>query len=143
MNAVVAILAAVLNSAWQAAAAAALVWLALRWAPRAGVAVNAATRYVIWWLALAVLVTLPIAPRIASGRGREVATAAAVAAVETAPSPPPDASPAVITLKRTQSSRWPWWILSLWSMVLLYRTARILQSYLYLRGVKARASAAL
>src|SRR6201999_358186 len=58
------ILAAVLNSLWQAAIVATLVWLSLRFLPRMRIYVNAATRYVIWWAALAVILLLPTAPRI-------------------------------------------------------------------------------
>ena len=40
-----------MNSLWEAALLAALVWLALRFAPR----MNAATRFAIWWAALGVV----------------------------------------------------------------------------------------
>ena len=56
-----AIFTAVFNTFWQAAALAALVWLALKC-----VRMNAATRCVIWWVVLTVLVLLPFAPRAAT-----------------------------------------------------------------------------
>src|SRR6516165_8816001 len=54
------IVVAVLNSFWQAAALAALVWLALKVLP----GVNASTRYVIWFAALLLLLVLPAVPLI-------------------------------------------------------------------------------
>ena len=61
-NVLVAILLAALNSLWQAALAAGLVWAALKALPKVGVAVNAATRYAIWWVVLALVLALPLAP---------------------------------------------------------------------------------
>src|SRR5690349_8984589 len=49
MNSVISLLAAILNSMWQAAIVAAAVWLALRAARR----INAATRFAIWWAGMA------------------------------------------------------------------------------------------
>ena len=60
MNAIMAVLMAVLNSLWEAALLAALVWLALRFVSR----MNAATRFAIWWAALGIVLILPAAPRM-------------------------------------------------------------------------------
>ena len=50
------ILEVFLNTFWQAAAVALLVWAALRWMPR----INAATRGVVWWSVLALVLLLPV-----------------------------------------------------------------------------------
>src|SRR5580704_14605210 len=55
--------AALLNSLWQSAAMALLVWAALRFLPRLNVKINAATRCAVWWAVLAAVVLLPLAPR--------------------------------------------------------------------------------
>jgi bla regulator protein blaR1 len=57
------ILVAVVNSLWQALLVAVLVWAALKLLARTKVAVNAATRYIIWWAALGVVLILPLAPQ--------------------------------------------------------------------------------
>src|SRR5207249_2501703 len=54
------VLIAVLNSLWQAALLAGLVWLALRFAR----SMNAATRFAIWSAVLGVVLILPGAPRM-------------------------------------------------------------------------------
>ncbi len=57
------VLAAVLNSLWQAALVAVLVWLTLRFLkPGSLHKINAATRYAIWWGVLVVTLALPAAP---------------------------------------------------------------------------------
>src|SRR5215469_16838295 len=85
MSIILEVFAAVLNSLWQAALAAALVWAALRWLrPR----FNAATRYVIWWAALGVILLLPAGPRAISlwqSRGTAVTPANPRATAQSAP----------------------------------------------------------
>ena len=51
-----AILECVLNTFWQAAAVALVVWAGLRGMPR----VNAATRGAVWWSVLALVLLLPV-----------------------------------------------------------------------------------
>jgi beta-lactamase regulating signal transducer with metallopeptidase domain len=58
-----AILSAILNTGWQAAAITLTVWALLR-----VTRVSAATRHVIWWALLAMLVLLPFAPSLVNGR---------------------------------------------------------------------------
>ena len=60
MIAITEILAAALNTLWQSAALAAAVWIAFR---IAGPRVNAATRHMVWWIALAAVIALPMLPR--------------------------------------------------------------------------------
>src|SRR5947207_8483 len=56
------VFASLLNSLWQSAAIALLVWTALRFLPRMGVKINAATRCAAWWAVLAAILILPLAP---------------------------------------------------------------------------------
>jgi uncharacterized protein (TIGR03435 family) len=144
------ILLAVLNSLWQAAVVAAVVWLALRLL-RGGFGtfgtlikpINAATRYAIWWAVLAVTLALPAAPAaVAWWHARARPTLEAVPRVATprpAPAPVIDESPAIVTLQEQRASRWPAWVLAAWAALCLYRLLQIGRSYIYLRGVKRRA----
>ena len=52
MTILLGVLAAVLNSLWQAAIVAALMFLVLKLMTKINVPFNAATRYAIWWAAL-------------------------------------------------------------------------------------------
>ncbi len=137
MNVVLSVFAAVLNSLWLAAIVAALIWLVLR-------AFNAATRFVIWWVALAVVLMLPAAPAMRVWwRARPVTEPAAHVNPLTAPVNlvfPSDDPPAIVTLKQDRSSKWPLGIVALWAALCLYRLGQIARSYFYLRGVKQRAS---
>ena len=56
-SAAAAVLGAVLNTLWQAAAATALVWLALRYTR-----LQAGARHRVWWAWLVILLLLPAAP---------------------------------------------------------------------------------
>jgi beta-lactamase regulating signal transducer with metallopeptidase domain len=147
MNSVVQILVAVLNSLWQAAIVAALVWLALKFARRKNLAMNAATRYVVWWAALGVVLVLPAAPgALALWRTRAAHTPSSTAAPKAVQPVLPAANfdaPALITLREQRSTRWPFWVLAIWSVVFLYRLVEIVRSYFYLRGVKRRAAVSL
>jgi uncharacterized protein (TIGR03435 family) len=143
MNTIMAVLIAVLNSLWEAALLAALVWVVLRFTPR----MNAATRFAIWWAALGVALILPAAPRVIAAaressqpatiqatRPRYAASPAPVHVVELAP---------LVTAGPRRTARWPLWVAALWGLVFLYRLAQLLRSYLYLRGLKRRASVSL
>ncbi|MGA2435344.1 MAG: hypothetical protein ABSG25_08665, partial [Bryobacteraceae bacterium] len=73
----------VLNGLWQGAVIMALAWAALRLA-RA----NAATRYAVWWAALAASTLLPFAPALVRTAPRVAASVAApAAALVTLPAP--------------------------------------------------------
>ena len=77
------VFASLLNSLWQSAAIALLVWAALRFLPRMKIQINAATRCAAWWAVLAAILILPVAPQRGS---RFVAGPSALtAAVPTAP----------------------------------------------------------
>jgi uncharacterized protein (TIGR03435 family) len=134
------ILLAALNSLWQAALVAGVVWLALRLLRGTFLKpINAATRY-----AMAVTLALPAAPAMVAwwhARPRPTLEAATRTAT-----PRPAAalviedSPAIVTLQEQRSARWPVWVLAAWAALCLYRLAQIGRSYFYLRGVKRRAS---
>jgi bla regulator protein BlaR1 len=139
------ILLAALNSLWQAALVAGAVWLTLRLLRRGGFQrINAATRYAIWWAVLGVTLALPAAPAMVTWwharqrppleAGSKVATPRPTAA------PAIEESPAIVTLKEERAARWPAWVLAAWAALCLYRLFQIGRSYVYLRGVKRRAS---
>jgi len=132
-----AIFPAILNTLWQGVALAGLVWVTLRW-----VRVNAATRCVIWWAVLAMLVVLPIAPRLAvRGHVSRVApTRGRVAPASYSLPQDVNEAPAIVTVPERPAARWPFMILGLWAGVFFYRLVRIGQSFVYLRAVKRNAA---
>ncbi|HEX4278244.1 MAG TPA: M56 family metallopeptidase [Bryobacteraceae bacterium] len=147
MNHILAILEALMNSLWQAAIVAGLVWLALRFLPRGiagfkAVEINAATRYAIWWAALAVVLVLPVAPTALRAMRPRPPTAALKAPVSPrlAPEPAPAVEPVIITVPPDRTARWPLAVLAVWAAILLFRLGQITRSYFYLRGVKRRAA---
>src|SRR5689334_6065255 len=71
MNILGTIFAALLNSLWQSAAVALLVWIAFRFLPRLNIHINAATRCAVWWAVLAAVVLLPFAPDHTVAKARE------------------------------------------------------------------------
>jgi len=139
---------AVLNSLWQGAAAAAVVWLLLRCARR----LNAATKYVVWWAVLAAVMVLPAVPWLAATRAAAPAPApvarvadvtpapvpALMAAVQSAPLPPPQEP--VFPIRWT-AGWWPVWICGAWLGIAAMMLARVFWSYAHLRGLKRRAQA--
>jgi uncharacterized protein (TIGR03435 family) len=148
MRIVIEILAAVLNSLWQAALVAGVVWLTLRLLRGPFInPLNAATRYAIWWAVLVVTLALPAAPTVMAWW--HARTPQAPGANAKAPAPHPNIAPlveeqpAIVTLREERAARWPAWVLAIWAALGLYRLFQIGRSYLYLRGVKRRASASL
>jgi uncharacterized protein (TIGR03435 family) len=128
--------ALVLNSLWQAAAIAAVMWVVLRSMPR----VNAATRYVIWWAVLLVVLLLPLAT-VMIPRHNTVPAAVVASATGAAVNPlmPEAAMTAIVTLRPEPSSKWPVLIMVIWCAVFLYSLVRIACSWRYLRAIKSRA----
>ena len=74
---------AVVNWIWQGVALTTVTAVALRWAPR----LSATTRYLVWWLALVLVLALPMAPRFTSWLQPAVATSP-VATLTPVPLPP-------------------------------------------------------
>ncbi len=137
MNAILAILDAVINALWQAVAVAVLVRLALRFMPR----MNAATRHAIWWATLAVVLVLPAGPRLT----RMIRIHPQPAAVTATPAPkatapPVTVEPLIVPIASGRTARWPLTVLAVWSAILLWRLSQIGRSYFYLRGVKRRST---
>jgi uncharacterized protein (TIGR03435 family) len=145
MTALLDLFAAALNSLWQAALLAMIVWLALRALPGVRARFNAATRYVIWWAVLGVVLVLPAGPgAIAWWHARsepsltmDMRPARPVPSFEIFERPP-----VTVTVTSKRAAAWPYWILGLWWALCLYRLGQIARSYFYLRGVKRRASIA-
>ena len=134
---------AILNSLWQTAAAAALVWLALWAAAELRIVVNAATRYAIWWTVLAISLALPFAPQTTAWHSAAPTPLPAVSAPPR-PAPiareiPPAPRGAILTVEARRSSPWPFCGLALWGAVFLFRLARLAAGYRELRGIKRRA----
>jgi beta-lactamase regulating signal transducer with metallopeptidase domain len=142
--------AALLNSLWQGALIALLVWAALRLLPRVNIRINAATRCAVWWAVLAAVVILPLAPHRINARVEappqayestsnpvQAATVPVVAPVET-PSPASSriAGPLTITAGAGLIA-----IFAIWSALSIFRIVQIIRSYRYLRGVTRRSRA--
>jgi uncharacterized protein (TIGR03435 family) len=146
-NMLFAILLAVLNSLWQAALAAGLVWAMLKALPKFRIAVNAATRYAIWWVVLAVVLVLPLAPGFRNGlrllwtpHAQPTSAAADAIRAHRVTVPVAVEAPAPVMLTEPKSAQWPWWIFGLGAAVFVYRLDQIGRSYFYLRGLKRRAA---
>jgi uncharacterized protein (TIGR03435 family) len=143
VNAILGLFAAVLNSLWQAAMVAAIVWLALKLMARINMPFNAATRYVIWWAALAMVLVLPLGPRMLDWWHTRTVIAPTIQMRHVAPAvsaPPLADPPVVVTLRQDRPAKWPLFIVALWAALCVFRLSQIGRSYLYLRGVKRRAA---
>ncbi len=137
MNLIGAIAAAVLNSLWQSMILAFLIWAALKLAPPR---MNAATRHVIWWIALAAVVALPCIPRRTPPSAAPPPPPVRANSLPVRVAAPFVAEPAApVTVTERHSAVWPICVAAIWFAVLLYRSWRIAGSYSYLRGIKRRA----
>jgi beta-lactamase regulating signal transducer with metallopeptidase domain len=138
-----AMLSALLNTFWQAAAIVAAASVALRFLPR----INAATRHLIWWAVLAVVVMLPAAPSLMRmSLAPHEPAADPVVAQSTDPTPQVDLAATFPISYSTEpdthairAGEWPLRIFAIWLATLLLLAGRIAWSYRYLRGIKARA----
>jgi uncharacterized protein (TIGR03435 family) len=140
MTAITGILNALLNTLWQAAALACLVWLGMRLAQPG---LNAATRHIIWWIALAAIFVLSCIPRGVSSAPvpapLKPSASATIWPVRTAPPYAPRAVEAPVTVTETGSAGWPFLILTIWAAAAAHRMTRAIRSYYRLRGMKRRA----
>jgi beta-lactamase regulating signal transducer with metallopeptidase domain len=137
------IVAAVLNTFWQTIAVIFLTGAALRLLP----GINAATRYFVWWTALAAVALLPFAswlvesgPRTARAAPNAVALPLpAGASVTAVPASVPEPAAPLRLPFEFHVGMWLLAALSLWSSIFLWNLARIAWSYKYLRELKAAA----
>lgn len=151
-----AILAALVNGGIAGAAVTLAVWLVLSIAPRR--ALNAATRYAVWWTTLLLVVTLPLfyLPRRAEPipAPQFVAPAAAQTIVATETEEVPAVSKVVSKLVANhEPSRWPQFplelslgawpirIFTLWVIATVFMLLRLCASYVVLERRKRRAHA--
>ena len=139
--AVSAILTGALNSLWIAVALAAATWLFTRCLPRT----NAATRHLLWWAVLVLVVLLPFRSleRAAAPRRRVAPltmTPVRAAVVPDAPSayaPVPAPASSAFPV-RMSPRRWVLPLVAAWLIFFLSQCARIAWSFLHLRGIKRR-----
>jgi len=145
-----AILAALINGGIAGAAITMAVWLALSIAPRR--ALNAATRYVVWWTALLVVVALPVfyLPHRseAASPSQPIATTetqTVTIATETEVSPVSNdvapASPWPHFPFEFNAGAWPARIFTLWGIAAVLMMLRLSASYIVLERRKRRARA--
>ncbi|MCU1233141.1 MAG: peptidase BlaR1 [Candidatus Solibacter sp.] len=127
-----AILEVFLNTFWQAAAVALVVWVGLRAMPR----VNAATRGAIWWSVLALVLLLPVI-RIVRVRPRPAPVRSVVYVKPVAPVPQSRSMPsAPAPPVRVRAGSWPAFFLALWGAVCLAQFVRLAISFRHLRRLK-------
>jgi Ca-activated chloride channel family protein len=150
------IMAALLNGALMSIPLTVAVWVALRLTPRG--ALNSATRYVVWWATLAVVVTLPamyLPIHSWSWLGRApsqvVAGRDGVGVSQTTAWQVSESSVVSIAAPRSRrlffpfevaAGRWPQWIAATWLLVTLLLLVRLMAACLLLERRKARAVAA-
>jgi beta-lactamase regulating signal transducer with metallopeptidase domain len=142
--------AALLNSLWQSALIALLVWATLRLLPRINIRINAATRCAVWWAVLVAVVVLPLAPQrihvrpetslpayeSASNPVQAAMVPVVAAPVETPLASSHSAGPLTITAGAGLIA-----IFAIWSALSLFRMMQIVRSYRYLRGITERSRA--
>jgi len=126
-----AVLGAVLNTLWQAAAATALVWLALRYTH-----LQAGARHRVWWAWLGILLLLPALPT--AMRARKERHAALVYQVQVTPAavavrPVAVEAPARVQVK---AKRGPALLFGIWLVLVMLQTIRLSWSFLHLRRLK-------
>jgi uncharacterized protein (TIGR03435 family) len=131
-----AIVAAVLNSLWQAALLAAFVWLALRRIS----SLNAATRFAIWWATLGAVLFLPAAPGMIESARSALTPRAARPLLQVHAAPPVPiqgtALPPIVIVEGRKLAQWRLWVAALWALILVYRSVQLVGSFVYLWRVK-------
>jgi beta-lactamase regulating signal transducer with metallopeptidase domain len=143
---------ALLNSLWQSALIALLVWAALRFLPRVNIRINAATRCAVWWAVLAAVVVLPLAPQHTNvrsqaplpsyeSRSNPVRVPVAPVPVAMAPVETPLASSRIAGPLTITAGAGLIVIFAIWSALSLFRMVQIVRSYRYLRGITERSRA--
>ncbi len=142
-----ALFAALINGGIAGAAVTIAVWLALSVAPRR--ALNAATRYAVWWIALLIVVALPVfyLPRGTEPAAHPQMTLPAesptVFAAETKPAVVSDDPPQLLRWPRfpieVSAGAWPGRISIAWAITAAFMLIRLCTSYVVLERRKRRA----
>ena len=129
--------AALLDTLWVALAIAAAAWALARFLPRT----NAATRHLLWWTVLALVLLLPFAA-IDRTPARDVA-GAEIAAAPSAPSAAPVDSPAVqpapqrnVFPLEIRTGDWMAIAFGIWLPIAVVQFCRLAWSFFYLRKVR-------
>jgi polysaccharide export outer membrane protein len=142
---------AIANGAILSALLSLAVWLALRITPRH--LLNAATRYAIWWIVLAITLSLPMLPRLSlmgsrqgkpvpAGFARPAALAVGPLSTPLLPLTPADSTSVEYAISlplRIRTTPWLRLIFNLWIATSLLLLARVFISYaaLYRRSARA------
>jgi beta-lactamase regulating signal transducer with metallopeptidase domain len=145
-----ALLAALINGGIAGAAVTIAVWLVLSIAPRR--ALNAATRYAVWWTTLMVVVALPVfylpyraepkpLPAIISTAETQI-VAPTITEAQPISNDAPRPSPWPPFPFELNAGSWPVRIFTLWGIVAAFMMLRLLASYVVLERRKHRARAA-
>jgi bla regulator protein blaR1 len=103
------------------------------------------TKYAIWWVTLACVLILPFETQIFSPVKPEHMSAPALrsaAASQAFDVRPSITGTTVLRVQPRQKAVWPHVVFSVWAGLLLWQILRIIRSYLYLRGIKKRATSA-
>ncbi|HEX3746773.1 MAG TPA: M56 family metallopeptidase [Bryobacteraceae bacterium] len=136
-------LAGALDTLWIALAIAGTAWALGRFLPRT----NAATRHLVWWAVLALVLILPLAairpapPAAATPAPVKVASLPAAAPAAAAVAPPSAPAHAVFPLE-LRPGEWMLLVLALWFPFALVQLLRIAGSFAYIRKVKRTSLAA-
>jgi beta-lactamase regulating signal transducer with metallopeptidase domain len=140
------LVSALLNGFILAATLTATVWLTLYLAPRR--TVNAATRYVIWWVVLGAAIFVPLSflplsflPSSPRSEITQVHQAEPAAAFPVRIAPPlPASAPTPIAIHVDKpATPWPRWPVLLWPLLSAILLIRLAASYFQLNHLKARA----
>ena len=132
------LLSALLNGLILATALTAAVWITLRLTPRR--TLNAATRYVIWWITLAAALLIPLSLLPKQGHAAKAASAQSFTPApvpQPAYIPPPP--PAAIPIHISNPKPWPKWPLLIWPLISAILLIRLAASYHQLNRLKSRA----
>jgi uncharacterized protein (TIGR03435 family) len=146
-----AVFPALVNGAILSALLTAAVWLALRLVPRR--VLNAATRYAVWWAALAVVVAMPAlflrpSPAAPPPLGTPI-SGLATPTYLAAPPPPGNANLRIGVFRsfawpqfpiEISAGKWPRWVMGFWLIVGAIMLIRLTASWIVLQRYRARAS---
>jgi hypothetical protein len=138
-------LAGVLNTLWVSLAIAAVAWALGRYLPRT----NAATRHLLGWAALVLVLLVPFAalerepiPDVDSVTAAAVVEAPSVASTNAADAAAPLAPPLAIFPVQLHAGKWLAVAMGIWTLFGFLQLCRIALSFVYLRKLKRGSHAA-